>query len=259
MADKKYRIANESHVEVRGHKLYRIVALRDIPDHDMARCSKCIRAGDVGGFVEHESNLSQEGMSWIDGDAMVYGNAMVLGNARVMGHAVVRGSARVCGDAIVERNARVYGKAYVTGRAFVSGAAMVYDSAEVCDDATIDGKARVSGLSIVYGSSKIGGNAKVFGNADVRGMTELSDGACVDSFKCYMTFKNNWSSGRYFTCYTDDENCLVWCVGCFIGTGEELVKKAYLDSKLSGDCYKHAVKMAERVMKLNGMYGTRLM
>ena len=37
------------------------------------------------------------------------------------------------------------------------------------------------------------------------------------------------------------------------------MKKAYLDSKLSGDCYKAAVEMAERVMKLNGMCGPRIM
>jgi hypothetical protein len=33
----------------------------------------------------------------------------------------------------------------------------------------------------------------------------------------------------------------MWLVGCFYGTGEELVKKAYKDSKLSGDCYKAIV------------------
>lgn len=259
MSEKKYRIVNESPVQVRDHKLYRIVALRDIVCPTRDRCSKCIRAGDVGGFVERESNLSQEGSSWIEGDAMVYGEARVVGNARVKCNALVRGSACVSGDAIVDWNARVYGKAHVTGRSFVSGSARVYGEAQVCDDADVEGKARVYGLSIISGSSKVCGNAKVFGNADVSWKAELSDGAFVNSFKCYMTFKNSWSSGRHFTCYTDEENVLVWCAGCFIGTGEELVKKAYLDSKLSGDCYKAAVKMAESVMKANGMCGPRRM
>ena len=51
-----------------------------------------VTAGDVGGWVESESNLSQ-----------VYGNALVSGNARVHGDAWVYGNARVHG------NAQVYG------------------------------------------------------------------------------------------------------------------------------------------------------
>lgn len=259
MAEKKYRIVNRNPVEVRGHKLYRIVALRDIVFPYRQRCGKLIRAGDVGGFVEHESNLSQEGASWIGGDAMVYGDARVLGSAIVMGHAVVRGSACVSGNAIVDQNALMYGKSYVTGRAFVGGSARVYGSSQIHDEAEVEGKARVYGSCLMSGSPRIFGNAKVFGDVCVTGRAELSDGAFVDSFKCYMTFKNSWSSGRHFTCYTDVENRLVWNAGCFTGTGEELVKKAYLDSKLSGDCYKAAVEMAESVMKLNGMYGPRRM
>lgn len=244
---------------MRGHKLYRIVALRDIVCPYRHRCSRRIRAGDVGGFVEFESNLSQEGTAWIDVDAMVYGDTRVLGDARVMGHAIVRGSACVSGNAIVDQNARVYGKSYVTGRAFVGGSAMVSGSAQVLDEAEVGGKARVYGSCLLSGSPRVFGNAKVFGDAGVVGRVYLADGAFVDSFKCYMTFKNSWSSGRYFTCYTDEENRLVWNVGCFTGTGEELVKKAYLDSKLSGDCYKKTVEMAESVMKMNGVYGPRRM
>lgn len=33
----------------------------------------------------------------------------------------------------------------------------------------------------------------------------------------------------------------MWYVGCFYGTGEELIEKAYKDSKLSGDEYKRIV------------------
>ena len=54
-----------------------------------------VKAGDLGGWIEKEENLSQEGDAWVCGDARVYGNAWVYGNARVYG------DARVCGDAWV--------------------------------------------------------------------------------------------------------------------------------------------------------------
>ena len=42
----------------------------------------------------------------------------------------------------------------------------------------------------------------------------------------------------------------MWRVGCFHGTSAELIDKAYKDSKLSGDCYKAAVEMAEKVFSM---------
>lgn len=39
----------------------------------------------------------------------------------------------------------------------------------------------------------------------------------------------------------------MWSVGCFYGTGKELVEKAYKDSQISGDCYKMAVQTAGKI------------
>ena len=59
-----------------------------------------------------------------------------------------------------------------------------------------------------------------------------------------MTFKNTWSSGRWFT-YTRSNK--KWVVGCFYGTGEELIAKAYKDSELSGRCYEAIVRAVETI------------
>ena len=75
--------------------MHRIEALRDLA---------IAKAGDKGGFVESEANLSHEGTCWIYGDAEVYGNAEVsgyaevYGKAEVFGNAEVSGSSKVCGD-----------------------------------------------------------------------------------------------------------------------------------------------------------------
>ena len=59
-----------------------------------------------------------------------------------------------------------------------------------------------------------------------------------------MVFKNSWSSGRYFT-YTHSNK--MWVVGCFNGTGKELIAKAYKDSELSGKCYEAIVRAVETI------------
>ena len=43
----------------------------------------------------------------------------------------------------------------------------------------------------------------------------------------------------------------MWRVGCFYGTGEELIKKAYKDSKKSGREYERIVKYVDGMLADN--------
>jgi len=92
-----HELTNET-IQIEGKKLYRIKALIDFGD---------VKAGDLGGFIEKESNLSHLGSAWIYDDAKVYGNAEVYGNAWIYDDAEVCGNARVCDDAMVCGNAMV--------------------------------------------------------------------------------------------------------------------------------------------------------
>ena len=96
---------------------------------------------------------------------------------------------------------------------------------------SVSGNAWVYGDAMVYGNAEVHGNAKVHGNAD------------------YMTFKNSWSSGRWFTYTASNKK---WSVGCFYGTGDELVRKAYADSELSGKCYEAIVRAVEAIEAAKG-------
>ena len=58
----------------------------------------CVVAGEIGGWIECEENLSQSGNAWVYGDAWVSGNARVYGDASVSGNAMVYGDADVKKD-----------------------------------------------------------------------------------------------------------------------------------------------------------------
>ena len=90
--DKKYELLQEDAIQRYGSTLYRIKALRDFGG---------VKAGDLGGYVESESNLAHEGTCWVYDTARVCGTARVYGNARVCGNARVYGNAWVCGSAVV--------------------------------------------------------------------------------------------------------------------------------------------------------------
>ena len=82
---KKYEFTGETRQHL-GRTLRRIRSLVSLSN---------IVAGDVGGWVEDEKNLSHYGDAWVYGNAQVYGNARVYDNARVYGDAWVYGNARV--------------------------------------------------------------------------------------------------------------------------------------------------------------------
>ena len=84
----KYEMLYDDKIEVAGRTLYKIRALRDFND---------VKAGNLGGYIEGEENLSQ------DEDCWVYGNAQVYGDAHVYGNAWVYGNAKVYGDALISK------------------------------------------------------------------------------------------------------------------------------------------------------------
>ena len=104
------------------------------------------------------------------------------------------------------------------------------------------------------GTGELGGyiekeeNLSENGDAWVSGDATVSGDAWVTSQKDYIIFKNSWSSFRWFT-YTKSNK--MWKVGCFYGTGQELIKKAYEDSEQSGKCYEAYVNLVLELEKLD--------
>ena len=132
-------------------------------------------------------------------------------------------------NAWVYDNAKVYENAVVYGNACVYRNAMVYDNARVFGDAMVCDNARV------FGDAMVSGNAKVCADAEVSSIAD------------YIVFKNWWSSGRYFTWTRSNDK---WSVGCFYGSGEELIAKAYKDSETSGREYQRIVEYVETIKNL---------
>ena len=182
MEEKKYELLKEDSISVYSSTLYRIRALKDFG---------YIKAGDLGGYIEKEDNLSQYDTCW------VYNNARVYGNAKVYNNAIVYGNARV------HDNAEVYGNA------------KVYDNAEVYSNARVFGDARV------YGDARVFNNAKVYNNAIVYGNARIYGNAYIMSTNDYIVIGPIGSRSDYTTFYLDkDRNIYVKC-GCFSGTIEE--------------------------------------
>ena len=165
---KKYEFTGEVK-NIGGKILHRIRALIDIPEHD-------VKAGDLGGWIEAERNLSQKGAAWVADEARVTGLSLVTGNALVM------------------ENARVMGKARVTGLSLVAGNALVMGNANIINTARVTGAAFVTGNACVRGAAWVTGNAHIMNSADYITINTIKN--CNDT----TTFYRGKDGGIYVAC-----------------------------------------------------------
>lgn len=179
------------------------------------RCTKDFRnitKGTRGGFVENYNNLFGE--AWVGGDAKVYAGA------------------------IVKDRASVYDVACVSGRA------VICERSGICDSAIVSGCVWIGGYTKISGSTVV--RQKGCLHLGISAYAEICGDAVIESDRDYILFKNWWSSYRYFIWTRSND---MWCVGCFYGTGKELIAKAYKDSKVSGREYERVVKYVESIKR----------
>lgn len=216
--DRHYELTDET-IEFDGHTLHRI------------RCTenfRYLKKGTLGGFVEGYENLY--GDAWVGDDAKVYAGAVVKDRA------VVSGVVYVCNGAVVTE------KALVKGKSFVSGSVIVYGESILMNYATIV----YSGQNLIKIKDSIISGTTIIRGACFIGDIHLRGDAMIESDYDYIVFKNWWSSGRYFIWTRSND---MWSVGCFYGTGKELIAKAYEDSNVSGREYERVVKYVEQIKR----------
>ena len=171
-ANKKYQLLLDDTIIREGRKLYRIQALRDV--------RHSVEKGEVGGYVESEANLSQEGTCWLFDDACAYENGRVEGDALLSGHATLRGKAKLIEEAMVFGHAIVEGEAtvgeesvlrdqvVVGGKAVVKGRVRLTECVHVGENAHVEGDPK--GISLV-----LVGTTMIMGNTVIQGQGTFSE------------------------------------------------------------------------------------
>lgn len=202
---KKYELTGETK-EIGCRILHRIRALIDIPVHD-------VKAGDLGGWIEAEKNLSQKGAAWVTDSAVVMDAACVTGDARAMDSARVTGLSMVAGNALVMGNARVMDAALVTDSALVTGNARVMGTARVTDAALVTGAALVTDSARVTGSAFVTDSARVTGKALVTDSADYIAIGAIGSRDDTTTFCRGQDGKIYVSC------------GCFNGSIDDFAVK----------------------------------
>ncbi|GDX06356.1 YdcK family protein [Buttiauxella sp. A111] len=136
-------------------KLWQVMALCDFAD---------VKAGQLGGWIENEDNLSQHGHCWIYGsECVVYGGSSVADDAQIHGSSTLCHQAHVSGKSFVEQS-------------LISGECHIFDAARILNGSQI---IAVRGLTAdedqllkIYGNATVNASrvvhqAQIFGHAIV--------------------------------------------------------------------------------------------
>jgi len=232
---KKYKLTSET-ITYNSKTLHRIKALKSFG---------FVRKWDLGGYIEKEDNLSQEGDCWVYHNAKVLDKALISGDAAVYDFAVVSDEAYISDDSIIENKATICGNSNIKNKSVIRNNSYV-------KDATISGHCSINNNSIINGIIYLSGNICVYDNVEIRanivldGEFSILDNAVIKDMSDIIVFKNWWSSGRNFIWTKSND---MWTVGCFYGTGKQLIKKAELDSKISYTEYKRVVDYVKSIKK----------
>ena len=142
--DKKYEL-----IETVYRFFYRIKALKDF----QLITGEIVKKGDLGGVVNGEHNLSQEGNCWIEFEARAFDNSTVSGNAVMKGNSWAKDNSIVSGNAVMKDHSCAKGDSRISGNVIMK------DNSIAFDNSTVSGNAVMKDYSCADGNSIITGNA----------------------------------------------------------------------------------------------------
>lgn len=235
---KKYQILKDDFVKVHTFKscisdgevsiveikLYRIQALKTFTKP--GGYNPVVHVGELGGYVESEANLSQEGSCWLfdkarvkDGgkvldDAIVYDKCLVSKNSIIRGRSVVGGHCFVTNQSVII-DSRLEGNVIVNGHSTVHSGAYLYGEIGV-DQSDVGNLVNLIGRISVK-KSRITAPLELSGDYELN--FDVSDPHSVIGYNVGMPGGRLFAIKNIVASKVEDK----WSTGDFVGTGAELI------------------------------------
>lgn len=144
---------------------YRIRALRSIPRYNV-----CV--GDLGGFVERETNLSQDGDCWIAENSIVTDNAIVKDDALARGCSRMTDNSSLTGESIIYDKVRLTDQVSVSGMSVLRDNIIASEQVIIRDSSVIVGQSRLTGNCLIEDSPYLN-SVSVSDSSHIFGMVRL--------------------------------------------------------------------------------------
>lgn len=210
-----------------------------------------VKKGEKSGLISKSATIGQ--YSWVTADSVVGDNCIIGEHTLIAKDSSVTDSSAVPSHAVIEessithstiRSARNFNTLSIH-RSGMEGTVALCNSLEIRNSSIRQCYITSGDVLISHGELRSTTISPITSTYLKIEHAQLYD-TFVGSETDFMVFKNWWSSKRWFT-YSRYTN--LWKVGCFYGTGQELIKKAYKDSPISGREYERIVNMVDESRK----------
>lgn len=170
LATPKYEFTNNKKLMFE-QTLIQIQATKDFTRADGFKVKK----GDLGGFIQSEQNLSQDGLCWLDETSCALHSARILDDALALNGSILRDSSVLC-EKTTLKDSTICGKASISGESQIKSSsiadeAIIQDRCLICDSFVGD-NAIISGEAKIYHSN-------VIDNAQIKDKAQLLEGITV--------------------------------------------------------------------------------
>ena len=192
--EKKYEL-----IETVYRGRYRIKALKDF----QLITGEMVQKGDLGGRVDGEHNLSQEGTCWIDYYARAYGDSKVIDNAVLKDCSCAYNNSTISGNAVMK------GDSWAKDNSIVSGNAVMKDHSWAKGNSRITGNAVLQAFQrIQYGTV----TTDLLGTKDWIGALYAEFGITPENGKIIL-YKKVWSTDDTNTFTSDYDRNFLYKIG----------------------------------------------
>lgn len=209
---KKYELTDNT-IVYKGVVLHQIRSLQNFGN---------VKAGELGGFIESEDNLSHTGTCWVYNSAKVYGKIKLMGTSIVSDEAIVTGivsvkeciitdnsmfnaSGSITGRLVMSDDSYLSGNIYLTGQLTMADSSSIRGSIDcsgritITDSSSIKDTLKCSGQLFMSDYSSMNGNSCIYGsvsmcddstvsNTIVYGVVDLCDNAQISNSNLYSMF-----------------------------------------------------------------------
>lgn len=157
--------------------LRRIRSLVEIPGR--------VKAGEFGGFVESEDNLSHEGACWIGDNSKAYGNSRVKDSATMRGYSEIWDSSILEGDSVVVDRAVIRDRSTCSGNSLIKDSALIAGTSIITDRAVIEYRATIIS-SVVKDFGRVTNDARLY-----KAIVSEEQAVSYGHVKCNLSLKEN--------------------------------------------------------------------
>ncbi len=164
--EKKYEL-----IETDCKDLYRIKALKDFE----LVTGETVQKGDLGGLVDGEHNLSQEGNCWIGYNAGACQKAKVVDNAVMKDCSRTLDNSTISGNAVLKDYSRAFDNSTVSGNAVLKDYSRAFDNSTISGNAVMKDYSTIRDFSTISGNAVMNGDSKAYDNSTVSGNAVMKD------------------------------------------------------------------------------------